>query len=44
MVHKELKVKLPYFFGYKTKFFLQNNPKNLDPSYYMYYNKMDLDL
>ena len=31
---------LPYFFSYKTEFFsLQNNPKNLDPSY-----KMDLDL
>ena len=30
----------PYFFGYKTEFFLfQNNPKNLDLSY-----KMDLDL
>ena len=28
-----------YFFGYKTEFFFQTNPKNLDPSY-----KMDLDL
>ena len=26
--------KLPYFFGYKSDIFsLQNNPKNLDPSY-----------
>ena len=32
--------RLPYFFGYKTEFFpIQNNPKDLDPSY-----KMDLDL
>ena len=31
---------IPYFFGYKTDFFfLQNNPKDLDPSY-----KTDLDL
>ena len=32
---------LPYFFCYKTEGFfpLQNNPKDLDPSY-----KMDLDL
>ena len=30
---------LLYFFGYKTVFSFQNNPKNLDPSY-----KMDLDL
>ena len=30
---------LPYFFGDKTVFSFQNNPKNLDPSY-----KMDLDL
>ena len=30
---------VPYFFGYKTEFFsIQNNPKDLDPSY-----KMDLD-
>ena len=29
----------PYFFGYKTVFSYQNNPKNLDPSY-----KTDLDL
>ena len=28
-----------YFFGYKTVFSFQNNPKDLDPSY-----KMDLDL
>ena len=32
--------KVPYFFGYKTKFYsFQNSPKNLDPSY-----KMDLHL
>ena len=30
---------LPYFFSYKTEFSIQNNPKNLDPSY-----KTDLDL
>ena len=30
---------LLYFFGYKTVFPFQNNPKDLDPSY-----KMDLDL
>ena len=31
---------IPYFFGYKTKFFsFQNKPKDLDPSC-----KMDLDL
>ena len=31
---------LPDFFGYKTEFFsIQNDKKNLDPSY-----KMDLDL
>ena len=35
-----IKVNIPYFFGYKTKFFsFQNNPKDLDPSY-----KTDLDL
>ena len=32
--------KVPYFFGYKMKFYsFQNSPKNLDPSY-----KTDLDL
>ena len=31
-------VSLPYFFGYKTVFSFQNNPKILHPSY-----KMDLD-
>ena len=32
-------VTIQYFFGYKTVFFLENNPKNLDQSY-----KTDLDL
>ena len=31
---------IPYFLGYKTDFFsIQNNPKDLDPSY-----ETDLDL
>ena len=30
---------IPYFFGYKTVFSFQNNPKDLDPSC-----KTDLDL
>ena len=35
-----LEADLPYFFGYKTKYFpSKNNPKNLDLSY-----KTDLDL
>ena len=37
--HTEEAVSLPYFFGYKTVFSFQNNPKDLDPSC-----KMDLDL
>ena len=34
-----LSTKMPYFFGYMTVFFFQNNLKDLDPSY-----KTDLDL
>ena len=36
---------LLYFFSYKTEFsFFQNNPKNLDPSYKMDLDKMNLYL
>ena len=40
MAHFSVKYIL-YFFGYKTAFFFQNNPKNLDPSYKTYLDLWD---
>ena len=37
--HTIMVKRVPYFFGYKTDFSFQNNPKDLDPS-----SKTDLDL